>query len=234
MPQRAASDTASAFPLLTLPLSACALRAGLQGLRPASQILLVKFVPQNEGRKMMMDAPKRTRWCRRDQSTAAAPSLALRFGLIDGCVERQMELNRVGAFPRPGRLIRSRAPDSLEPGDIRQVAIRRARAATALPRWGNGIGQRQVDASHNSGSCHRTGQPVRLTRCSTQKRSPISPGFARVDAMKRPITDNRRAFLAGSASAGRYNSAARRSRPSPAEIEAFPSRKRRPRNPDTH
>ena len=33
------------------------------------QILLVKFVPQNEGR-MTMDAPQRTRSCRRDQPTA--------------------------------------------------------------------------------------------------------------------------------------------------------------------
>jgi hypothetical protein len=30
------------------------------------------------------------------------------------------------------------------------------------------------------------GQPVRLTRCRTPGRSPISRGFAPVDAMKRP------------------------------------------------
>jgi len=34
--------------------------------------------------------------------------------------------------------------------------------------------------------CHRSGQPIRLTRRRTPKRSPISRSLARVDAKKRP------------------------------------------------
>jgi hypothetical protein len=44
----------------------------------------------------------------------------------------------------------------------------------------------QPDAVRESRSCHRSEQPLRLTRCRTPRPSPISRSLARADAKKRP------------------------------------------------
>jgi hypothetical protein len=82
--------------------------------------------------------------------------------------------------------------------------------------------RRQFDAIHDSGSCHRAGQPARLTRCRTPRRSAISRSLARVVAKNRPNNEPLRSFPFGLASSERCTRTARRSRRAPPRSRPFP------------
>ncbi len=83
-----------------------------------------------------------------------------------------------------GRFSGSYLAAGLDPGGFPRASTRYVCGAAAIPPCAaNG---RQPDAVCESHSCHRSRQPVRLTRCRTPRRSPISRSLARVDAKKRP------------------------------------------------
>jgi hypothetical protein len=85
---------------------------------------------------------------------------------------------------RTGRFSRSCLAAGLDPGGFPRASTRYVCGAAAIPPCAANC--RQPDADRESRSCHRIGQPVRLTRCRTPRRSPISRSLARVDAKKRP------------------------------------------------
>jgi hypothetical protein len=88
-----------------------------------------------------------------------------------------------------GRVQSFTAPlTGLDPGECPQVFLRNTRGAAAIPCRGKAIERRMLDGNHDSGCCHRIGQPLRLTRRRTPRRSPISRNFLRLAAKNRPTT----------------------------------------------
>jgi hypothetical protein len=85
-----------------------------------------------------------------------------------------------------------------------------------------------VDAIHDSGSSHRTGQPARLTRRRTPIRSAISRSFARLAAKKRPTKRSPRSFSIPCCQRWALKPSRSKIPASSSEIEAFPWRKSRP------
>jgi len=85
---------------------------------------------------------------------------------------------------RTGRFKRSCLAADLDPGGFARASTSYVCGAAAIPHCAANC--RQPDAGRESRSCHRSGQPVRLTRCRTPRRSPISRSLAREDAKKRP------------------------------------------------
>jgi hypothetical protein len=88
----------------------------------------------------------------------------------------------------------SGVPTGLGPGDFPRVFARYARGAAARPCRGRAIVQRQLDLNHASRRRHRIGQPLRLTRRRTPRRSAISRNFLRLAAKKRPSNRSPRSF----------------------------------------
>src|SRR3984885_10710857 len=85
-----------------------------------------------------------------------------------------------------------------------------------------------VDAIHDSGSSHRTGQPARLTRRRTPIRSAISRSFARLAAQKRPTKRSPQSFSIPCCQRWALKPSRSKFPASSSEIEAFPWRKSRP------
>src|SRR3984885_12445838 len=85
-----------------------------------------------------------------------------------------------------------------------------------------------VDAIHDSGSSHRTGQPARLTRRRTPIRSAISRSFARLAAEEAPTKRSPRSFSIPCCQRWALKPSHSKIPASSSEIEAFPWRKSRP------
>ena len=84
---------------------------------------------------------------------------------------------------------------------------------------------RLFDAIHDSWSCHRIGQPVRLTRRRTPIRSAISRSFARLAAKKRPTKRSPRSCSIPCCQRWALKPSRSKIPASSSEIEAFPWRK---------
>jgi hypothetical protein len=93
-----------------------------------------------------------------------------------------------------------------------------------LPRYSKASERQRLDVIKDSESHHRIGQRVRLTRCRTPRRSPISRSLARVDAKQRngPALDRHGVALAVFANCVRYSPTHRRSRPVRPRSNPFP------------
>jgi hypothetical protein len=118
---------------------------------------------------------------RKDMHCAVAVNVAL--------VPGGSRMNRIRACnavrrARTVRFSRSCLAAGLDPGGFPRASTSYVCGAAAIPPCAANC--RQPDAACESRSCHRSGQPVRLTRCRPPRRSPISRSLARVDAKKRP------------------------------------------------
>jgi hypothetical protein len=125
-----------------------------------------------------------------------------------------------------GRFSRSCLAAGLDPGGFPRASTSYVCGAAAIPPCAANC--RQPDAVRESRSCHRSGQPVRLTRCRTPRRSPISSRFARVDAKKRPSDRSPPSLSIRLCQLWALKFSRSKVPASSAEIEAFPWRKSRP------
>jgi hypothetical protein len=127
---------------------------------------------------------------------------------------------------RTGKFTRSYPAAGLDPGGFPRASTRYVCGAAAIPPCAANC--RQPDAVRVSHSCHRSGPPVRLTRCRTPRRSPISRSLARVDAKKRPSNRSPPSLSIRLCQLWALQFSRSKIPASSAEIEAFPWRKSRP------
>ena len=125
-----------------------------------------------------------------------------------------------------GRFSRSCLAAGLDPGGFPRAPTSYVCGATAIPPCAANC--RQPDAVRESRSCRRIGQPVRLTRCRTPRRSPISRSLARVDAKKRPSNRSPPSLSTRLCQLWALQFSRSKIPASSAEIEAFPWRMSRP------
>jgi hypothetical protein len=113
-------------------------------------------------------------------------------------------------------------PTGPVPVEFPRVFVRYARGAAAHPCRGRAIVQRLLDLNHALWCCHRIGQPLRLTRRRTPRRSPISRNFAPLAAKKRPSIRSPLSFSIWICQLWALRPSRSKISASSAEIEAFP------------